>query len=177
MYEECIVKKNVLSLEESQELASFFFEKSKTCNPAKCIRGRYCENRLTFLAVDYLDKRTKWFEKVADLRTRVAAAFDFSDTEYDESLTWISIFNPPCKLPLHVDPPVKNRIRLILLLQKPIAGGEVMLSQSEYGETTLLPLEAGDAYLLPAHKYFHGVTFFDSEPSRIAIGLDYKIKH
>ena len=167
MYEDCIVK-NVISTEQCRELAAFFLTNSAFAK--RGIRGKYSSNRLTLLCIDYANNRTEWFDKISDLRDRAASVFNVCG---HECFSWVSLFLPPCELPLHVDTPVKNRIRLIVLLQRPQTGGDVVLSQHEHGEKVVLPLEVGAAYNLPAHKYFHGISFFDCGPPRVAVGLDY----
>ena len=89
---------------------------------------------------------------------------------------WVSIFYPPCDLPLHVDPPVKNWVRLIALLQKPETGAEIKICEKKYENERIIPLEVGDIYQLPADKYYHGVSFFSKGIPRVVMGFDFKIK-
>jgi hypothetical protein len=161
MYEDCIVKKQVFTLEECQEMSEKFLEQIKVCEFSKGIKG-YGANRRQFSVSEIIcqEKMRKFFEL----------------TGCEIERNWVSVFYPPCDLPLHVDPPVKNWIRLIALLQKPETGANVIICKKKFENEKIIPLEVGDVYQLPADKYYHGVSFFDKGVPRVIMGFDFKIK-
>ena len=170
MYEDCIIKKNVLAQNECNDLAEKLIELSKQDNAKKVMRG-YAYNRHQIPAITYFNnKRTSLYPLLAPYRERLAEVFNLKNID---GLSLGQVFDAPCDLPMHVDPPVINYTRLIALLRKPPTGGDVVLSEKAFSPKTILALEVGDVYLLPAHKYFHGVTFFQ-EGHRVTLGFDYK---
>lgn len=170
------VKEQIITPDECKNLASFFLEQSKVkkCKNLACGTRGTGPNRLRILTVDLQNRRTEWFPYVEEYQKRLADAFDIQN--WSDSYSWISIMVPIVDLPSHVDPPTKDRIRIIAILQKPEVGGEIFLSHKEFSEKTILPLQVGDAYDLPAHKFYHGISMIEqNQVPRIVMGFDYNL--
>lgn len=172
MYEDCIIKKQIITPIECQELSEYFAKREKDFTSIG-VKG-YGKNRKQFLTIDMQGNKTEWFEKVCEYQTRIAKSFNIN--EFENGYSWVSLFFPPCDLPMHVDPPIKDFVRLIALLQKPEVGGDVIICKTKYKNEMIIPLEIGDVYRLPAHKYYHSVSFFNEGKPRIAMGFDFKVK-
>jgi hypothetical protein len=167
MYED-VIKKSFLGQSECEELSKQFIDLSYTKAAIKGFRING-KNRNQLIGITYNGKRTELYSLLAPYRERLSQLFHLRNSD---SLSLAQVFHSPCELPIHIDPAIHDRIRLIVLIKKPPIGGDIVLSEKAFSSTTIFPLEIGEVYQLPAHKYFHGVTFFN-EGTRVTLNFDY----